>query len=225
MGFFLSKMWRAILGDDSQRKILILGLNNAGKTTILYKLHLGQVIQTQPTIGSNVEEVTHKSLKLQVWDVGGQENLRSVWSMYFENAQALIFVVDSNDRDSMLVAKMELFNVLLHEHMKACCLLVLANKQDIQGAMTAAEICNELKLHDIRGRDWHIQGCCALTGDGLREGLDWIAARLQAASASSGPSALLGGGAARGGAAVVSPGAGATAAPQPQTVGAPASTR
>jgi ADP-ribosylation factor-like protein 5B len=59
---------------------------NSGKTTILYKLSLGEIIVTQPTIGSNVEEVTHQNLKMQVWDLGGQDNLRSNWDVYYQNA-------------------------------------------------------------------------------------------------------------------------------------------
>jgi ADP-ribosylation factor-like protein 5B len=182
MGFVLSKLWRAILHSPNEYKILILGLNNAGKTTILYKLHLNQVILTQPTIGSNVEEVVHKNVRFQVWDVGGQENLRASWSTYFMNAKAVVFVVDSNDRENMLVAKMELFNIMLHENLKGACLLVLANKQDIQGARTAGEICQDLNLHAIKDHDWHIQACCAVTGEGLREGLDWVASRVASAS-------------------------------------------
>mmetsp|Transcript_76807 Transcript_76807/g.120051 ORF Transcript_76807/g.120051 Transcript_76807/m.120051 type:complete len:108 (-) Transcript_76807:148-471(-) len=98
MGIVVSRLWRRLFGDGTQCKIVIVGLNNAGKTTILYKLHLGQVVLTQPTIGSNVEEVKHDNLCFQVWDLGGQENLRANWSMYFEETDAVIFVVDSNDQ-------------------------------------------------------------------------------------------------------------------------------
>lgn len=175
-----SKMWRNLFGGDSACKIVIVGLNNAGKTTILYKLHLGQVVQTQPTIGSNVEEVRHDNLSFQVWDLGGQENLRANWSMYFEEADAVVFVVDSNDQENMVLAKMELFNVVLHEDLKYSCLLVLANKQDIQGSRNAGEIASDLSLHTIRTHEWQIQSCCALTGEGLQEGLTWIASRVRA---------------------------------------------
>ncbi len=83
MGYFLSKLWKKIARKDQEFKIIIVGLHNAGKTTILYKLALGEVVVTQPTIGSNVEEVQHKNVKLQVWDLGGQENLRSSWDAYY----------------------------------------------------------------------------------------------------------------------------------------------
>jgi ADP-ribosylation factor-like protein 5B len=72
MGFYLSKFWHKLSGQkDEQVKVVIVGMANSGKTTILYKLSLGEVIVTQPTIGSNVEEVQHENLKMQVWDLGG----------------------------------------------------------------------------------------------------------------------------------------------------------
>ena len=69
--------------SDKDFKIIIIGMNNAGKTTILYKLALDEVIITEATIGSNVEEVSHNNIKLQVWDLGGQESLRSAWDAYY----------------------------------------------------------------------------------------------------------------------------------------------
>ena len=95
MGYFLSKKWKKLVHRDKEYKIIIVGLHNAGKTTILYKLALNEVVVTQPTIGSNVEEVTHKNVRMQVWDLGGQENLRSSWDAYYENAEAVIYVVDA----------------------------------------------------------------------------------------------------------------------------------
>jgi ADP-ribosylation factor-like protein 5B len=97
MGMLMSSLWKKLAGKDKEYKIIIVGLHNAGKTTILYKLALNEVIVTQPTIGSNVEEVQHKNIRLQVWDLGGQENLRSAWDAYYQGAEAVIYVVDSAD--------------------------------------------------------------------------------------------------------------------------------
>jgi len=180
MGIWVSRMWRGLFGSGAHCKVVIVGLNNAGKTTILYKLHLGQVVLTQPTIGSNVEEVKHENITFQVWDLGGQENLRANWTTYFEDTDAVIFVVDSNDQENMTLAKMELFNVVLQEDLKYACLLVLANKQDITGCRNAGEIAEDLSLHTIRTHEWQIQSCCALTGEGLQQGMEWIATRIRA---------------------------------------------
>ena len=179
MGFFLSKIWSR-LRRDRQCKIMLLGLANAGKTTILYKLQLGDVISAHPTIGSNVEEIVHDNIRLQVWDLGGQETLRSSWRTYFNSAEAVIFVVDSADKHNTLLAKMELFNLILDENLKGAPILVFANKMDLPVALPAEEISSLLDLTEIRSHDWHIQACSAILGDGLVEGIDWLCDKINA---------------------------------------------
>ena len=94
------------------------------------------------------------------------------------NTHAVLLVVDSAERDRINVVKKELKLLLAHEDLAKACILVFANKQDVKGAMTPAELSTALELHDIKGRAWHIQGCCALTGEGLTTGLDWVAQTL-----------------------------------------------
>jgi ADP-ribosylation factor-like protein 5B len=173
MGVLMSRLWQRLFGPH-QYKICLVGLNNAGKTTTLFKLHLGEVVETQPTIGSNVEEVVHDNVHFQVWDLGGQDSLRSAWSTYYVNTHAVILVVDSTDRKRIGVVTHELNKLLAHDDLKNAVLLVFANKQDCKEKMTAAQIAQELELHKIKDHAWHIQACCALTGDGLYEGIDWI---------------------------------------------------
>lgn len=83
----------------------MLGLDGAGKTTILFKLKLGEVVSSIPTIGFNVETVDYKNIKFTVWDVGGQDSIRAMWKHYYQNADALIYVVDSSDRNRFNTAK------------------------------------------------------------------------------------------------------------------------
>lgn len=83
----------------------MLGLDGAGKTTILFKLKLGEVVSSIPTIGFNVETVEYKNIKFTVWDVGGQDSIRAMWKHYYQNADALIYVVDSSDRNRFNTAK------------------------------------------------------------------------------------------------------------------------
>ena len=97
MGFIFSKILDFFSRSRSNFKIIILGIQNAGKTTILYRLSLGQLVQTTPTIGSNVEEISYNNVKLQAWDLGGQETTRSVWDVYFANTDAIIYVIDTHD--------------------------------------------------------------------------------------------------------------------------------
>lgn len=222
-----------------------MGLDAAGKTTILYKLKLGEIVTTIPTIGEwglrscngvlckgvrcplrcrvatqwwrgpaaavgrscsqgqcvkkgvsvdplpycadaprpalsplspgfNVETVEYKNISFTVWDVGGQDKIRPLWRHYFQNTQGLIFVVDSNDRDRIGEARDELHRMLNEDELRDAVLLVFANKQDLPNAMNAAEITDKLGLHALRQRHWYIQSCCATSGEGLYEGLDWL---------------------------------------------------
>lgn len=152
----------------------MIGLDAAGKTTILYKLHLGEVVSTYPTIGSNVEEVSYRNMRFQVWDLGGQDMLRQTWKTYFINTHALIMVIDSVDTKRLDIARKELHAVLATDELEHSCVLIFANKQDLNGAMGPAELSEALSLHTISTHDWHIQACSALQGEGLYEGLEWI---------------------------------------------------
>jgi len=176
MGNFGSVFKR--LFSKKEMRILMVGLDAAGKTTILYKLKLGEIVTTIPTIGFNVETVEYKNISFTVWDVGGQDKIRLLWRHYYQNTQGLIFVVDSSDKERVELAKEELQRMLGEEELRDAVLLVFANKQDL-GVMSVAEVTEKLGLHTLRGREWYIQGTCAMTGDGLYEGLDWLSATLQ----------------------------------------------
>ena len=160
----------------------------AGKTTILYKLKLGEVVTTIPTIGFNVETVEYKNINFTVWDVGGQDKIRPLWRHYYQNTQGIIFVVDSNDKDriddnknntSDNSAKEELHRMLAEDELRDAVLLIFANKQDLPNAMSVNDVTEKLGLNQLRNRKWYIQGCCATTGDGLYEGLDWLSKALK----------------------------------------------
>ena len=178
MGQMLSSMLKSLFGKMEAR-ILMVGLDAAGKTTILYKLKLGEIVSTIPTIGFNVETVEYKNLKFTVWDVGGQDKLRPLWRHYFQNTNGIIFVIDSNDKGRVEQARDELMKMLLEDELRDAALLVFANKQDLPNAMTTSEIIDKIGLHTLRQRSWYIQGCCATSGEGLYEGLDWLASNVK----------------------------------------------
>ena len=159
-------------------RVVMLGLDAAGKTTILYKLHIGEVLSTVPTLGFNVEKVQYKNVVFTVWDVGGQEKLRPLWRHYFNNTDGLIFVVDCLDRDRVQRAKEEFYSIINDAFMKNSAILIFANKQDLRGAMTTSEIVAAFDLPNLRGRRWHVQASCATQGLGLYEGLDWLSSTL-----------------------------------------------
>ncbi|GCC21891.1 ADP-ribosylation factor 4 [Chiloscyllium punctatum] len=177
MGLTLSAILQKVFGRK-QVRILMVGLDAAGKTTILYKLKLGEVVTTIPTIGFNVETVEYKNVCFTVWDVGGQDKIRPLWRHYFQNTQGLIFVVDSNDRERIQEASEELNKMLLEDELKGAVVLVFANKQDLPNAFTISEVTEKLGLQSLPNTTWHVQATCAIQGSGLCEGLDWLSSEL-----------------------------------------------
>lgn len=169
---------RKLFGNQEVR-ILMVGLDNAGKTTILYKLRLHEVISTVPTIGFNVETVNYKNISFTVWDIGGQDKIRNLWRVYLKGSQGLIFVIDSSDKQRLDEARGELFKLLEEEDLQGAHVLVFANKQDVVGAATVADIRDRIGLNNVKSHNWFIQPTCALKGEGLHDGLDWLAAQIQ----------------------------------------------
>lgn len=157
----------------------MIGLDNAGKTTILYRLKLNEVVSTVPTLGFNVETVTYKNISFTVWDIGGQDKIRSLWRVYFQGCHGLIFVVDSADKERIAEAELELKKLLNEDELQNAILLVIANKQDMPDALSASEVREKLKLNEIRERPWFVQSACAVKGQGLFEGLDWMATQIK----------------------------------------------
>jgi len=161
--------------SENEIRILILGLDSAGKTTILYKLRLGEIVTTIiPTVGFNVETMKYKNLSVTFWDIGGADALRPSWRHYYQGTEGLIYIVDSNDRNRIETARVELWKALDEEQMLKKALLVFANKQDLPNAMSVADLTDKLGLHSMHNCQWFIQAACAPTGDGLYEGLEWL---------------------------------------------------
>ncbi|CEF63053.1 ADP-ribosylation factor-like protein 1 [Strongyloides ratti] len=180
MGGMMS-YFRNLFGSKELR-ILILGLDGAGKTTILYRLQVGEVVTTIPTIGFNVEQVTYNNLKFQVWDLGGQTSIRPYWRCYYSNTDAIIYVVDSADKDRIGISKQELLSMLEEEELKTAVLMVLANKSDIPGALSEVDVFNALGLDNIKNRTLQIFKTSATQGTGLDEAMQWLANTLKGSS-------------------------------------------
>ncbi|KAG9050838.1 hypothetical protein FS837_001948 [Tulasnella sp. UAMH 9824] len=202
MGVTISSLWSSLTslatwGKDKDVRILMLGLDAAGKTTILYRLQvrtgpsnggvnhdltiilawyslkIGEVVSTIPTIGFNVETVQYKNIQFQVWDLGGQSSIRPYWRCYYANTQAIIYVIDAADTDRLATSRAELLTMLSEEELKGVPVLVFANKQDVAGALKPGEISEKLGLAGgEKERQWSVRGSCATKGEGLEEGLD-----------------------------------------------------
>ncbi|KAJ7112465.1 ARF/SAR, partial [Mycena epipterygia] len=182
MGLSVSRLLSGLFGKREMR-ILMVGLDAAGKTTILYKLKLGEIVATIPTIGFNVETVEYKNISFNVWDVGSQDNIRPLWRHFGVRVGPDILIMKHpNDWQCVAEAREELHKMLNEEDLRNALLLVFANKQDFPNAMNAAELTDNLGLHGLRQRNWYIQLVdhpCGTSGDGLYEGLEWLSANIK----------------------------------------------
>ncbi|OWA52316.1 ADP-ribosylation factor-like protein 2 [Hypsibius exemplaris] len=170
----LMKILKKLKQNEKEVRILLLGLDNAGKTTIMSKFCGKDVSIIAPTLGFNIETLEFRGYKLTFWDVGGQRSLRSFWRNYFENTDALIWVVDSADRMRMEDCRKELHSLLLEERLAGATLVIFANKQDLPSAATSAQIAEVLQLMDIKTHNWLILPCSAMSGDNLLKGMEWL---------------------------------------------------
>ncbi|XP_038184671.1 LOW QUALITY PROTEIN: putative ADP-ribosylation factor-like protein 5C [Arvicola amphibius] len=177
MGQLIAKLMR-IFGSQ-EHKVIIVGLDNAGKTTILYQFLINEVVHTCSTIGSNAEEIALQKTWFLMWDLGGQEALLllapsgSSWDIYYSSTEFVILVIYSTDRNRNHPGA-ELCKMLAHEALQEASVLIFANKQDVKDSMNIVEISQFLTLSATKDHPWHIQGCCALTGEGLPAGLQWM---------------------------------------------------
>ncbi|XP_053564346.1 ADP-ribosylation factor-like protein 11 [Bombina bombina] len=163
-----------------QARVVMMGLDFSGKSTILYRLKLNQIVETFPTVGFNVESLEMaKNVFVTIWDVGGQDKLRSNWKEYLEDTDVLIFVVDSSDIFRLPDATAELLTVLNNANMSGIPFLILANKQDVPGAEPIKELVHVLKLENYDDRPWEIHGCSAHTGEGLVEAMHAVSRLLK----------------------------------------------
>lgn len=167
---------------EREVRILLLGLDNAGKTTTLRKLASEDVNQITPTQGFNIKSVSSDGFKLNVWDIGGQRKIRPYWKNYFDNTDILIYVIDSTDKKRFEETSVELNELLSEDKLTGVPLLVYANKQDLVTAVPASELAEGLNLPAIRDRSWQIQPCSAISGEGLKDGLDWAVKNIRQSS-------------------------------------------
>uniref|UniRef100_A0AC35UEX2 ADP-ribosylation factor-like protein 2 n=1 Tax=Rhabditophanes sp. KR3021 TaxID=114890 RepID=A0AC35UEX2_9BILA len=159
---------------EKEMRILLLGLDNSGKTTVMKKF-MGEDTDTiSPTLGFGIETFKYQGLTLNFWDVGGQKSLRPYWKGYFSDADGIIWVVDSSDVDRLEDCSKELMSLLQEDHLSHSSLLVLANKSDLPSASSAEEIEESLGLKDLRTHKYGIYRTSAKTGDNLLDAIEWL---------------------------------------------------
>ncbi|CAF0966329.1 unnamed protein product [Adineta ricciae] len=152
----------------------MLGLKDSGKTTILKRLNLGEVVTSIPTADFSMEIMKYKTNTIVSWDLQGKEEQHVRWRPYFRDTAYLILVIDSADYEYINVARDELHQLLSESDLSCAHLLVYANKSDLTNAMSIAKIIDELELDSVKDRRWKVEQTCATTGVGLFEGLEWL---------------------------------------------------
>jgi ADP-ribosylation factor protein 1 len=177
-------------GERKEYKMLFMALDSAGKTTILYKLTTGETVDTFPSAGFNVVPLKYKGVDLSFWDIGGCQSRRPMWRHYHLNTQGLIFVIDASDKDRLgegeergyYTARGLFIETLKDPDLLNTKVLIFLNKQDLSGALSVEEFKGRFRLDDLfeensgllTPHQYHIQPCCARSGEGLKEGLDWL---------------------------------------------------
>ena len=165
---------------DSPVHLVMLGLDSAGKSTVLYRLKFDQYVNTVPTVGFNCEKVKGtsgkaKGVSFMIWDVGGQDKVRPLWRSYTRNTDGIVFVVDSVDGERMEEAKVELIRTARTPEVAGVPILVLANKQDLPGSRDPPEVEKLLSLHEMSTSHLcTVHSCCAITGEGLEDALETL---------------------------------------------------
>merc|ERR1712017_66732 len=153
----LLSLLRKLKRSETEVRILMLGLDNSGKTSILKKLSDEDISHVMPTQGFNIKSLLSDGFKLNVWDIGGQKTIRPYWRNYFDNTDVLIYVVDSSDRQRTEEAADELNELLAEDKLALVPLLVYANKCDLINAQDPEEIIEALDLQNIKDRPLHLQ--------------------------------------------------------------------
>ena len=162
------------LSKKNNFNVLSVGLDESGKTEAIYYLKYLQTIKTIPTIGVNIETIDYKGYTFSIWDNGGQDKIRVLWKHYVNKVDGIMFFIDSSNRDRIEDASDELKKLLAEEEFKKMFILIIANKQDLEGAFPPEEIIRIFALEQLKGINWHVQGASIKTGQGLREGFDWL---------------------------------------------------
>ncbi|CAF0755798.1 unnamed protein product [Brachionus calyciflorus] len=179
----LEKIESLLGGRKKDFNILVIGLDNSGKSTILNNLKTKdtKVATINPTVGFNQEKINFQSVNFNFFDMSGQSRYRSLWEHYYKESNAIIFVIDSSDRMRFVVSNEELADVVNHAEIKNkdIPLLILANKKDVKGAASENEIKNELEINRIKGRNCKVYSTNGLSGEGINEALEWLASEMK----------------------------------------------
>lgn len=170
--------WLLGLFWSTEMDITIIGLQNAGKTSLVRVLAGGEfTIDSLPTVGFAMKKVQKGHVTLKCWDIGGQVRFRTMWERYCRGVTAIVFVVDSADRDAIPVARDELHMLLAKPSLESTPLLVLGNKSDLSEKLSVDELIEQLDLKEVSHREISCYGISAKEETNLDAVLQWLVAR------------------------------------------------
>ena len=167
MGFIFSKVLN-LLSVPKYYKILMLGLDFSGKSTILNKIKQKESVRIIPAIGLHIESLFYMGLlKIISWDLGGASRMRELFKVFYPNTDGIILVIDSNDKERFDDAIECFQNILEEKELKNCPILIMANKQDMSEILSLDEITLFLKNEKYNDRKWCIIKTSGINGNGL----------------------------------------------------------
>ena len=160
--------------NQEPKRVLILGLDGSGKTTLIYLLKYKEVITTLPTVGFNIEELQiAKRLRVRLWDVGGHHKVRHLWTHYYMTTAGIIYMIDSSSKDRLKESKEEFYKILKHRDVKEHIpVLLFANKQEMEGALSVNEIIEFFELKEYVSNPWCMQECSTQKQEGVWKGME-----------------------------------------------------
>ncbi|KAH3761434.1 ADP-ribosylation factor 4 [Pelomyxa schiedti] len=159
--------------DNTHVRVVMVGLDDSGKSALLYRQLRGEVTTTTPTDGFNVETIQLRNRDFDIWDLGGGPDIRRHWPHFLLNTRVLIWVVDAHNHGRIIESCTLLHEILTEARLHDSLLLVLANKQDLPGNVSKSELADMLELNNLVNRKWFIQPTSAIDGTGFVEGLEW----------------------------------------------------
>nr|QXF29048.1 Arl6 [Gefionella okellyi] len=180
---FFKRLFERLGFSKREVKVLVVGLDNSGKSTILNHLKPKKNAQLEvvPTVGFQVEEFSKSNINFTAFDMSGQGRYRHLWEHYYKDCQGMIFVIDSSDKIRMCVVKDELETLLSHPDIrsKRVPILFFANKKDLPGSLSQVDCAMILELDQVTDHAYHIEASDAIKGDGLEEGINWLAEHIK----------------------------------------------